>query len=51
MKAEHDQRMQALDDFVPAYESVHGEITEDEMDDAARRVRERALVVGGRASE
>src|SRR5215469_2155306 len=26
MKAEHDRRLAALDDFLAAYESVHGEI-------------------------
>ncbi len=50
MKVEHDRRMQALDRFLAAYESAHGEITEDEMADAARRARERAVVVRGRAS-
>jgi hypothetical protein len=50
MKAEHDRRMQALDDFIAAYEADHGEITEDEMVDAARRARERAVVVRGQVS-
>ena len=48
MKVDHDRRMQALDRFLAAYESAHGEITEDEMADAARRARERAVVVRGR---
>jgi Arc/MetJ-type ribon-helix-helix transcriptional regulator len=47
LKAEHDQRMQALDEFLTAYEATHGEITEDEMKDAARRARARATVVRG----
>lgn len=49
LKADHDRRLRALDDFFAAYEAEHGEITEDEMRDAARRARERALVVRGRS--
>jgi hypothetical protein len=45
LKAEHDRRMLALDEFLAAYEAAHGEITEDEMKDAARRARGRATVV------
>src|SRR5580658_1188959 len=48
LKADHDRRLQALDDFLAAYEAEHGEITDDEMRDAARRARERAVVVRGR---
>ena len=44
-QAEHDRRMRALDEFLEAYESEHGEITEPEMQEAARRVRSRAVVV------
>ena len=47
LKAEHDRRMQALDEYLTAYEAVHGEITEDEMKDAGRRARARATVVRG----
>ena len=47
LKADHDRRLQALDDFLAAYEAEHGEITDDEMRDAARRARERAIVVRG----
>ncbi len=47
LKADQDQRLQALDEFLAAYEAEHGEITEDEMRDAARRARERAIVVRG----
>jgi Arc/MetJ-type ribon-helix-helix transcriptional regulator len=47
LKADHDRRLQALDDFLAGYESEHGEITDDEMRDAARRARERAIVVRG----
>jgi len=46
LKADHDRRLRALDDFLAAYEAEHGEITEDEMRAAARRARERAIVVG-----
>jgi len=46
LKADHDRRLHALDDFLAAYEAEHGEITEDEMRAAARRARERAIVVG-----
>ena len=47
LKADHDQRLQALDEFLTAYEAEHGEITDEEMRDAARRARERAVVVRG----
>jgi Arc/MetJ-type ribon-helix-helix transcriptional regulator len=51
LKADHDRRLQALDEFLAAYETEHGEITEEEMRDAARRARERAIVVRGRQEE
>ena len=44
-QAEHDRRMQALDDFLAAYEAEHGEITEEEIRAAERRSRSRAVVV------
>jgi Arc/MetJ-type ribon-helix-helix transcriptional regulator len=47
LKTENDRRLQALDDFLAAYEAEHGEITEDECQRAARRARERAVVVRG----
>lgn len=47
LKADHDRRLAALDMFFAAYESEHGEITEDEMAAAARWARERAVVVRG----
>jgi hypothetical protein len=34
-------------DALASYEAEHGEITDDEMRDAARRARERAIVVRG----
>lgn len=49
LKAEHDRRLAAIDDFLAAYEAEHGEITEQEMRDAARRARSRAVVVRGEA--
>jgi len=51
LKADRDRHLQALDDFLAAYESEHGEITGDEMRDAARRARERAIVVRGGPDE
>ena len=47
LKAAHDQRLRALDEFVAAFEAEHGEITEAEMSEAARRARGRAVVVRG----
>jgi hypothetical protein len=44
-QAEHDRRMRALDAFLAAYEAEHGPITDDEMRDAARRARSRAVVI------
>ena len=44
-QAEHDRRIRALDDFLVAYEAEHGTITEQEMQDATRRSRSRAVVV------
>ena len=51
LKTDHERRLQALHDFLAAYETEHGEITEDEMRDAARRARERAIIVRGRPDE
>jgi len=51
LKTDHDRRLQALDDFLAAYEAEHGEITEEEMRDATRRARERAIIVRGRPDE
>jgi Arc/MetJ-type ribon-helix-helix transcriptional regulator len=48
LKADHDRRLAALDEFLAAYESEHGEISEQEMRDAARRARAGAVVVRGR---
>jgi len=46
-QADHDRRMVALSDFLAHYEAENGEITEQEMKDAARRARSRAVVVRG----
>ena len=51
LKAEQDRRLAALDDFLVAYEAEHGEISEQEMRDAARRARRDALVVRGRPDQ
>jgi Arc/MetJ-type ribon-helix-helix transcriptional regulator len=48
LKADRDRRLQALDEFLAAYEAEHGEITERDMHEAARRARARAVVVRGR---
>jgi len=50
-QADHDRRMQALDEFLAAYEAKHGEITEDEMREAERRSRGRAVVIRTPAPE
>jgi Arc/MetJ-type ribon-helix-helix transcriptional regulator len=47
LKAAHDRRLRAIDEFVAAFEAEHGEITEAEMSEAARRARGRAVVVRG----
>jgi Arc/MetJ-type ribon-helix-helix transcriptional regulator len=47
LKADHDRRLRALDDFLAAYEAEHGEITGEEMRDAVRAARGRAVVVRG----
>jgi Arc/MetJ-type ribon-helix-helix transcriptional regulator len=44
-QADHDRRLVVLDEFLAEYEAEHGEITESEMTDAARRARARAIVV------
>ena len=44
---EHDQRVRALGEFISAWEAEHGEITQEEMEAAARTARRRAIVVRG----
>jgi hypothetical protein len=48
LKAEHDQRMQAMDTFLAAYEAEHGVITESDMAEAERWARAHSTVVRGR---
>ena len=45
LKVAQEHRLQALEAFVAAYELEHGEITPEEMQMAARRARQRAVVV------
>ena len=51
LKADHDGRLAALDEFLAAYEAEYGEITEHDMRDAARRARAGAVVVRGRRAD
>lgn len=52
LKLDHDRRLQALASFVADFEAEHGEITKEEMADAAREARRRATSVRGtRAGE
>ena len=52
LKLEHDRRMKGLASFIAAFESEHGEITDEELAWAAREARRRATSVrGSRASE
>jgi Arc/MetJ-type ribon-helix-helix transcriptional regulator len=44
-KLEHDRRLHALGAFVAAYEAEHGEISPEEIRNATRRARGRAIVV------
>lgn len=48
LKADHDRRLQAVDEFLAAYEAEHGEITDEEIREAARSARGRAVVVRGK---
>jgi Arc/MetJ-type ribon-helix-helix transcriptional regulator len=47
LKLDHDRRLRGIGDFIAAYEAEHGEITEEGMEAAVRRARERAIVVRG----
>lgn len=44
-QADQDRRMQALDDFLSAYETAEGEITDEEIRAASRRAGAQAIVV------
>lgn len=50
-QVEHEERMHALDAFLTAYEAQHGLISEDEIREATRRARARAVVVRRAAEE
>jgi hypothetical protein len=50
-QADHDRRMQALDQFLHVYEAEHGVITQEEIGSASRRARSRPLVVRGGGAE
>jgi hypothetical protein len=47
LKVEHDRRLAALSKFLESYEDTHGVITDEEIRDAARRARSRAVTVRG----
>ena len=46
-QAEVESKLAAMARFIAAYEAEHGVITEEEMRDARRWARERAIVVRG----
>ena len=48
LKADHDRRLRGLEEFIAAYEAEHGVITEEEIRETTRRLRERAIVIRGR---
>ncbi|HEY2381821.1 MAG TPA: ribbon-helix-helix protein, CopG family [Terriglobia bacterium] len=45
LKLDQDRRLEALAGFIAAYEAGHGEITPDEIKQAVRRARARAIPV------
>jgi hypothetical protein len=47
LKSERDRKLRGLDEFIKAYEAVHGVITEEEMEAAYRSAKARAIVVRG----
>lgn len=47
LRAEHERRLEAMAEFIAAYEAAHGEITTEEMAAAEKRARARAIVVNG----
>jgi Arc/MetJ-type ribon-helix-helix transcriptional regulator len=47
-KVEHDRGLAALGAFIADFETEHGEITEQEMREASRKARSKAVVVRGR---
>ena len=47
LKVEHERRLAALAAFLESYESTHRAITDEEVRDAARQARSRAVTVRG----
>ena len=45
LKLDQERRLEALAAFVAAYEADHGEISSDEMNQALRHARSRAVVI------
>lgn len=50
LKADHDARLRALDEFFTAYQAEFGEITDQEIREAVRSKRRRAVTVRPAAS-
>ena len=50
LKLEHDRRMRALATFIEAFEDEHGEISAEEIEQATRSARSRALPIRALAS-
>lgn len=46
-QVEHERRLRGIDEFIQAFEVAHGDITDAEMDEVARDMRGRAIVVRG----
>lgn len=44
-QVDHDRRMQGLDEFLDAYEAEHGVISPEEIREATRVTRARAVLV------
>jgi hypothetical protein len=51
LKVEHERRLAALAAFLESYENTHRVITDEEVRDAARRARIRAVTVRGPRSK
>lgn len=46
-QVEHERRLRGISEFIRSFEAEHGEITDAEMDEVARDMRARAIVVRG----
>lgn len=44
-QATHDARLEAVGDFITAFEAEHGQLTDKEIEDAYRRAKARAIIV------